>query len=61
MHATLPKFVVVKQITSKTVCNDLVLQNCFQSLLSDDQEVYASCPTILTIDIVESTTNIFLK
>jgi len=37
-NATSSKLVVVKHVTSKFVCQDLVLQNCFESLSSDEQE-----------------------
>ena len=49
------KLVVIKWITSKFVFQDLVLQNCFEFLSSDEQETQESCPTILTTNIVEPT------
>jgi len=56
------KLVAFKQITSKSIFQDLVLQNCFECPSSDEQEVQELCLSILTTNIVESTTtNIFLE
>jgi len=61
-NATSPNLVVAKQVTSKFVSQDLVLQNYFESFSSDEQEAQESCPTILAANIVESTSiDIFLE
>jgi len=42
-NATSHKLVVVKRVTSKFVSQDLVLQNYFESLSSDEQKTRESC------------------
>jgi len=49
-----PNYIATKWVPSKAISNDLAIQNCFESLLGDDQKAHESCPTILTTNILES-------
>ena len=53
-NATSPKLVVAKQVTFKSISQDLVLQNYLESLSGVEQKAQESYLTILATNIVKS-------